>query len=113
MSCQKQNSDENRRCNQTFGFCRYLMRLLKLVARKTEMHEVMLTVQHQNADALRMYRRYIRMFFPPLSLFRFRMLITGSCLVRGLLFHYLLPALMVRQTELLLCSLLLQGCRCT
>ena len=61
VSCQKQDDDGNRRCNQTFGFCRYLMRLLELVARKTEMHEVMLTVQHQNADALRMYRRYIRM----------------------------------------------------
>ena len=35
---------------------RHLMRFLELVARKTEMHEVMLTVQLQNADALRMYR---------------------------------------------------------
>ena len=35
--------------------CRHLMRFLELVARKTEMHEVMLTVQMQNADALRMY----------------------------------------------------------
>lgn len=36
--------------------CRHLMKFLELVARKTEMHEVMLTVQLQNADALRMYR---------------------------------------------------------
>jgi hypothetical protein len=76
------------------------MRLLELVARKTEMHEVMLTVQHQNADALRMYRRYITLS-SPFSLFRFRMLITGSCLVRGLPYHYLMPALMVHQTDLL------------
>ena len=33
--------------------CRHLMKFLELVARKTEMHEVMLTVQLQNADALR------------------------------------------------------------
>ena len=32
------------------------MKFLELVARRTEMHEVMLTVQLQNGDALRMYR---------------------------------------------------------
>ena len=36
--------------------CRHLMKFLQLVAVKTEMHEVMLTVQLENGDALRMYR---------------------------------------------------------
>ena len=32
------------------------MKFLELVAHRTGMHEVMLTVQLQNGDALRMYR---------------------------------------------------------